>query len=179
LTESGSLNGSKVICMPIFDREWELNGSKAICMPVFNREWESKRQQSYLYFCIWQRVVAYTAATIYLCLYLTENGSLNDSKVICIPVFDREWEFKRPQSYMHACIWQKVGAETAAKWYVCLYFTESGSLNVSKVICMPIFDREWELKRQQSYMHACIWQKVGVKRQQSDMCAWIWQRMGV
>jgi hypothetical protein len=35
---------------------------------------------------------------------LTENGSLNDSKVICIPVFDTEWELKPLQSYLYACI---------------------------------------------------------------------------
>jgi hypothetical protein len=29
------------------------------------------------------------AAKLYVCLYLTENGSLNGSKVICMPVFDR------------------------------------------------------------------------------------------
>ena len=147
--------------MPVFDREWELKRQQShIGMPIFDREWESKRQQSYLYFCIWQRVVAYTAAKLYLCLYLTEYGSLNDSKVIGIPVFDRKWEFKRPQSYMHACIWQKVAAETAAKLYVCLYLTGSGRLNDSKVICMPVFDSDWELKRQLSYVYACIWQRV-------------------
>jgi hypothetical protein len=34
--------------------------------------------------------------------------------------------------------------------------TESGSLHGSKVISMPVFHREWELKRQQSYMYTCI-----------------------
>jgi hypothetical protein len=43
-----------------------------------------------------------------------------------------------------------------AKLSVCLYLTESGSLIESKVICMPVFDREWKLKRQQSYMYASI-----------------------
>jgi hypothetical protein len=44
----------------------------------------------------------------------------------------------------------------AGNLYICLYLTESGSLNGSKGICMPVFHREWELKRQQNYVYACI-----------------------
>ena len=76
---------------------------------------------------------------------------------MCVPVFDSEWEFKRQQSYLYAWIWQWMGVQTAAKLFVCLYLTESGSLSDSKAICVPVFDREWELKRQQSYLYACIW----------------------
>jgi hypothetical protein len=54
-------------------------------------------------------------------------------------------------------VFDRVGAETAAKVYLCLYFTESGNLNGRNVICiylkesgslsgskviyMPVFDR--------------------------------------
>jgi hypothetical protein len=57
---------------------------------------------------------------------------------------------------------------------------------------MPVFDREWKIKRQQIYMYANIWQscslngskvicmpvfhsELDIKRQQSYLYACIWQ----
>ena len=61
---------------------------------------------------------------------------------------------------------------------------------------MPVFDREWKIKRQQIDMYAYIWQSCSlngskvicmpvfhseweIKRQQSYLYACIWQWMGV
>jgi hypothetical protein len=35
-----------------------------------------------------------TAAKLYECLFFTEIENLNDSKSMCMPVFDREWGLK-------------------------------------------------------------------------------------
>ena len=84
------------------------------------------------------------SAKLYVCLYLTESGSLTAAK-------------------LYVCLYlTESGSLSAARLSVFLYLTESGSLHGSKDISMPVFDREWELKRQQSYMYTCIRQRVGV-----------------